>query len=541
MADADVIVIGSGPSGAHAAKQAHDAGIRVVMLDYGNDAPEARNAIPEGTFAELRRRDRGQRAYFLGTGFSEELERNDRLGAHFTAPRAFVSADSARLLPVASATFSPVQSLALGGLGAGWGAGAPTFERFELEAVGLAPETISRYYDDVVEDIGVSAAREDDTAESVVASALVQPPSDVDSNACSLLDAYRVRRDTLRDRGFALGRAPLALLTRPIMRGGLERFANPYNDMDFYGDARRSVYRPRYTVEELRSSDRFRYIGGVLVQRFEENEHGVRVVFVDRNGDRGSITGRTLLLAAGALNTARIVLRSRNLSGVKLPLLCNTMSFVACVNRRMFGRPARDRRHSLAQLMAVYTPPHRGGDRVVGAFYSYRSLLNYRLVKDMPLPVPLGLLATRLLLTSLTIVGVHHPERPSADKWISLRPGTDILDAQYEVSADERSAIAHDLAGFEGCLRDLGCVKLGQFPTPAGSSIHYAGTIPSRNDRAPLQSEGSGRLRGCERVFLADSSTWNALPAKGLTLTLMANARRVASEAVAALRAGSIT
>jgi hypothetical protein len=33
-------------------------------------------------------------------------------------------------------------------------------------------------------------------------------------------------------------------------------------------------------------------------------------------------------------------------------------------------------------------------------------------------------------------------------------------------------------------------------------------------------------------VFVADASTWRFLPAKGLTLTLMANARRIARQTV---------
>ena len=51
-------------------------------------------------------------------------------------------------------------------------------------------------------------------------------------------------------RGFALGRIPLAINSRP--HGGRE--ANPYFDSDFYGDVRRSAYRPRYTIERLQQA-----------------------------------------------------------------------------------------------------------------------------------------------------------------------------------------------------------------------------------------------------------------------------------------------
>jgi hypothetical protein len=72
-------------------------------------------------------------------------------------------------------------------------------------------------------------------------------------------------------------------------------------------------------------------------------------------------------------------------------------------------------------------------------------------------------------------------------------------------------------------------------PAP-GASIHYAGTLaanqPSDN---PAGTSPDGRLNLSRSVYVADSSPWTFLPAKGLTLTLMANARRVAEAACAQL------
>ena len=46
-----------------------------------------------------------------------------------------------------------------------------------------------------------------------------------------------------------------------------------------------------------------------------------------------------------------------------------------------------------------------------------------------------------------------------------------------------------------------------------------------------------GKLRNAPNVYVADGSSWRFMPAKGLTLTLMANARRVAAQAVRDLAA----
>ncbi len=536
----DLLVVGSGPAGAQAAKAAIDAGASVQMLDFGNDDPAGRASVPDAPFSVVRRTDPEQARYLWGARDVWNPYEGNRVAGHLTAPRAFALADADRLLPVASDTFTPVRSLALGGLGAAWGAGTPCFEDHELVAMGLPVEAMAAAYDEVVRDIGVSAAWDDDTAPYVLRSRATQPAAEPDTNARALLAAYARRRDAVRAAGFTLGRAPLALLTQPIRRPGCERDANPYFDMDFYGDARRSIYRPRYTIDELRAHPRFTYTEGVLVHAFASESDRAVVHGTDRRGEPVAFAGRRAILATGALNSARIALRSFGIAGERQPLLSNEMSFLIALNLAMLGRTADDRRHSLAQLLAIYAPDYRGGERVAASIYSYRSLLNVRLATEFPMPTRLGVPTARLLTNALTIAGVHHPERRSARKWVALaRADGDLLNAHYELDGDERRANARDAAGIAAVLRRLGCVTLRRIATPHGASIHYAGTLPMRapGERAPLQTDEAGRIVGAERVHVADSATWRALPAKGLTLTIMANARRVARLAVETLRA----
>jgi hypothetical protein len=504
------------------------------MLDFGNDN-ELQSCVPDGNFSELRRTDVSQWKYLLGDGFGSEASRNDRLGAHFTAPRQFITQDVDRFLPVRSESFFPLQSLALGGLGAGWGAGTPTFEPFELQRAGLPVEDIARQYDRVASDIGISGSLQDDTAGQVLRMGNVQRAAEIDSNASSILKSYTARRSALNADGFTLGRAPLAMLTEPLSRDAFERGRNPYNDMDFYGTSDRSIYRPKYTIEELRGHPRFQYVSGALVQSFQEYDEGVEVSYSGRHGKHERMRSRKLLLAAGAINSARIVLRSFKAYDVRLPVLSNVMHYIVALNLQMLGRPAADRRHSLAQLLGLYSPAHRAPEHVMAAIYSYRSLMHYRIVKDIPLPPALGLLVSRALMTSLTLVGVHHPECGSASKWIALKRqgGGDELHAHYELSDDEQRLIRRDIKGLSRCLRRINCFPLAVFGTEHGSSIHYAGTIPrfDNGSGSTISSDSRGKLNGSRHVFLADSATWTYLPAKGLTLTLMANARRVATEA----------
>jgi choline dehydrogenase-like flavoprotein len=536
----DLIIVGSGPAGANAAKRAIDEGLSVILIDFGVDEPDLAESIPPQPFSELRRFDSNQKRYFLGGEFESDWPRNDRPGAHFTAPRSFITKHVEELLPLQSETFFPVQSLALGGLAVGWGAGCYTYESFELERAGMPAADMPAYYDEVVRDIGVSGASTDDTAPYVMATNFTQPPSEIDTNARSILELYNNRRSELHAMGFYLGRDPLAMLTEAVSKPGIARRANPYTDMDFYGTSEYSVYRPKYTIIELRKHPKFRYRPGALVDRFDESNNGVTVSYLDyRSKETRTIAARKLLLAAGPINSARIALRSLGLFGIELPILSNHMHYMPCVNLRMLGRPVDDRRHSLGQLIGVLMPAHREPERVAIGIICYRSLLHHRIVREMPLPPALGLILSRTLMTSLAIIGINHPDTRSSAKWIRLEKTAkgDTLQADYELNEQEKSLMAADVKEVTRCLWKLRCVPLSVFPTPAGASIHYAGTIPNtRGAESPLTSDERGKLHGCKHVFLADSATWNYLPAKAPTLTIMANARRVAHEAAAELR-----
>nr|MBA2544292.1 hypothetical protein [Deltaproteobacteria bacterium] len=115
MADADVIIVGSGASAVNAAMPLIEAGRAVRMLDVGNAGD--RYPMPDGPFEEVRRTDPDQHRYLLGDHFEGIAFDDTGIKAHLTPPRQFVAEDANRLQPVASTSFFPLHSLAVGGLG----------------------------------------------------------------------------------------------------------------------------------------------------------------------------------------------------------------------------------------------------------------------------------------------------------------------------------------------------------------------------------------------------------------------------------------
>ena len=162
--------------------------------------------------------------------------------------------------------------------------------------------------------------------------------------------------------------------------------------------------------------------------------------------------------------------------------------------------------------------------------YSYRSLLLFKLVAEMPLPPRLGLLAARLMATSLTVAGIYHPDAPSPLRYLELKrrgaSGEEIV-AECGWSAEEERTRHRREWRLARHFMTLRCLPLSVVRPAHGASLHYAGTLPYADEGRPLTCTPDGRLRGTRSVHVADASPWRYLPAKGLTLTLMAGARRV--------------
>jgi choline dehydrogenase-like flavoprotein len=518
----DVIVVGSGASAVNAAYPLVEAGKTVRMLDVGNRDDTYRSLIPDGPFSELRRTDADQHRYLLGDHFEGIGFEHMGAGAQLTPPRQYVCKDADRLQPLQSGSFFPLQSLAEGGLGGAWGAGSPTFQAADLEGFPISHADLRPHYEAVAARIGISGDR-DDLLPFLGELDAMQPAVEIDDNGASILRRYQAQRAAANRRGLYLGRPRLAMLSQPL-RG---RQPTRYWDMDFWSDAGRSVYRPRWTVDELRGFPGFSFAGRRLVERFEEPAGG-EVVVTATDVDSGRVEahrGRALVIAAGTLGTTRIVLRSLGQPGRRVPLVCNPHTYVALLNLNLLGKEPTDARHSLAQLCVVHAPDGPSRPFTVGHFYSYRSLLLFRLMKDNPLPFREGLKILRALSPSFGVLILQHRDQPTAAKYCELAGDRSVV--EYGLSAGEQAAIDAIEADIARGMLRLRCVPLRTIRPGHAASTHFAGTLPMSTRDEPLTTEPSGRLRGTRAVYVADGSVFPNLPSKGLTFTMMANADRI--------------
>jgi hypothetical protein len=529
---ADAIIVGSGASAVHATRPLIAAGKSVLMLDVGSRDDRYAPLIPDGTFSHIRRTDANQHRYFLGDRFEGIALGQVRVGAQLTPPRAFINRDVDALTPTESAAFAGMESLGVGGLASGWGAGVGRFTAAELADLPITLPDLESHYADVERNIGISGENDDLTSQLGLHDGMM-PALPVDTQCAILREKYLKRRVSFHQAGFKLGITRLAACSREHKGGWGARGPHPLDDMDFWSDKRRAVYRARWTVDELSQSRNFSYLPSRLVTMFRETSGGVSITArrTDTNSEE-TFDARTLILAAGVFGTARIVLRSLRLYDNPISFCCNPYTYAPCINLGMIGKDAADARHSLSQLTAVFAPPApTTGPPMHISIYSYRSLLTSKLMKEAPLSGRASLLLMRSLIPAFAVLGLHHADTPTPLKTLTLvQPRATLperLKIDYALRADESDRIERHERLLLRQFRRLGCPVIKRVRPGHGSSIHYAGTFPMSASPRPLETSRDGLLAGTRAVHIADGSLLRSLPAKGLTLTLMANAHRI--------------
>lgn len=291
------------------------------------------------------------------------------------------------------------------------------------------------------------------------------------------------------------------------------------------------------TLDKLRKSDKLKYIDNHLVTTFKQEDDKVVIQALDlKTKDVVEFSANKFLIGAGSLGNARIILRSLKQID-RLPLLCNPYVYMPCINISMLGKPLSQYKTSLAQALMLYDPDKTNSNLVTVALFTYRSLLLQRLVGMTPFGYSSGLKLLKYLQSAFIIAGIHHPDQPSDTKYLSLvsnssSPTSDMLYIHYSLGPHEiRNIHLHEKA-IKKTLRKLGCYSIKRIDPGFGGSIHYGGTIPFSDLNEPGTQLSNGSLFGNDKVFILDASGFAFLPAKGVTLSIMANAHRVTVNAM---------
>jgi len=514
--DFDVVIVGSGPAGVSAAFPLVDAGLRVLMVDGGHST---RLVPPTGQFLDVRRHDFSQSDWMIGKNF-HALRQADaaspklRVPTHAAVFEGFGSANR-----IVAEDFVAVGSLAPGGLSNAWGCGVARMTDNELSTFPVKPSEMHTSYGAVVKRIGVSGGYGDDLSDFFGLDQWSHAPVPIDKLQDSMLSRYTSCRRALLQSGFRLGRARVAVLTTPQT----DRRACNLCGTCLWGCERRALYAATDDLQRLLGRQGFHYRPGFLVERVESKGDSVAIVGVGTDG-AGAIRARRVLLAAGTLASTRLALQSINHRKPVCMQSCPTAAFMLWLPRYL-GRH-QEAAFGLGQLS--FSLDLGADTQAFGSLFNTTGIPVSEFVRHIPFGKRYGVDLLASLLSSCVVGNLFLPGSLSD---VSLQlDGND----QLLIRGGYRDEVEMLMREAKHKLR-MSFLKLGALLMPMsfkmgrpGSDIHYAASLPMSSKPVLGQTDQFGELAGTAGIHVVDGASLSYLPAKSHTLTIMANADRIA-------------
>lgn len=424
-----------------------------------------------------------------------------------------------------------VISGAYGGFSNTWGAQTMAFSAASFDDWPFARHELEADYRAVLGAIPYTA-EDDDLAEyfPLYGAADALPP--LAANPARLLQGYERHRTALRARGILLGRARLAMRASQCVLCGLCMTGCPYS----------LVYSASHTLDALVARGRVKYVGGYL---------GLRV---DEANGRPSVAARSLstgrietfyadkvLVACGALGTTRLVAHSLGLWHQPLHLHESAQFLLPLLTRRGAASLTQDGSFTLNQVNLLLPFDEAGHDLVQIHTYPYNVAMDDAVPSALKLPALRGV---RDALLKRLIVGLGYlPSWRSPGFDVEVTPPLGESDAAGLALTSRPSSDGDAKALLRSVVSRLrrAAPYLGAAPVPSqveladpGKSYHFGGSFPHARQRTDeTSSDLIGRVGPWRNIHLVDASVFPTIPATTFTLTIMANAHRIAKTLVA--------
>lgn len=521
------IIIGSGPAAAGVALALTEhPDQEVVVLDLGKSLEghraSGRARLAERSPSEWHDRDVAELAGRARTVKGEPLPQKRTFGSTFP----FDNMGQLDGIDASAGANGSVVSGAYGGFSNVWGAqimpfSEPTFDDWPCSFNHMEP-----HYRRVLEEVPLAAEADDLEAMFPLIHATSPPPSPSERTT-DVVSRGKRNRARLQRHGVTVGSARLALRARDCVRCGLCMTGCPYE----------LIYSSSHTFDRLRRTKRVSYHDGLLVIGVAQQGDTCHVRAREvRTGQVVEFHADRVYLACGAIGTTRLVLASMAAPPRRVELLESIQFGLPFLSRHPTADPRTQDNHTLNQFNLVVDVTGFGKDLVQVHCYPYNPAFSDSLpppLRSRPLePVH------RRIRQRVTVGLGYLPSWASPKVILDHEPGGDGLPS-IRVSGQD----ANNLPMLRQALRalrrvgpviDLWPVPSQSFVSGPAKSYHFGGSFPHAIRRGPLVTDQLGRLPEWDRIHLTDASVFPTVPATTFTLTVMANAHRIAQGSLCA-------
>ena len=505
------LVVGSGPAGASAASTLLQGGHSVTMLDIGIQLEPDRQLLVGALAA-------GNPATW-DKHLLDQLRQPTTAGIGGLPQKLVYGSDFPYRDPHGSLRLYQngcdlLISQALGGLSTAWGANVLPFLDTDIGDWPIKIPELAPFYRSALNLIHMSA-KNDHLADLLPLYSTVDQSLNSSNQALDILADLEKRRNDLSRVGISFGQSRLAVRSRECVYCGLCLYGCPYG----------LIYSSAHTVRELIERPDCQYISGINVNRVEELRHGVRVhTEIVPGKEPRSFDADRVFLAAGAVGTTRIVLESFDAYQKEL-VLKDSQYFLAPVIRYKATRGvSKERLHTLSQIAIELLDNELSPRSIHMLVYTYNDLYERALRGICPLPLVRDFLLSRLFI----IQGYLHSDDSASLVMRLEKAGSASLTARTTKRSKEViRGIVSRLRSVHSAFGGMVLPFATHTGTP-GKSYHVGGSLPMRLKPTEWETDVFGRLSGFQYIHIVDAACFPSIPATNVTLTVMANACRIA-------------
>ena len=299
-----------------------------------------------------------------------------------------------------------------------------------------------------------------------------------------------------------------------------------------------SIYSTIDTLDPLERAGKLRRRNRYAVLSIAENAEAVSLELLHTEDRKIEwVDYQHVFLAAGAVNSSRILLNSRKLFGVCALLRDSQKVVFPALLLNRLGLHGREEAPSLPGVFIELKLSGRSPHWFHAQIYGVNDLMLRRYGLDPFRPTPLLKRPLRALLNhALLLWGGLHSDHSSAIG-LSIHPDGAMRMPFVRLAAIRNPATAryagHLRRALARLLRPAGAhvVGMGKLAL-AGGGWHVGGSFPMRaRPNSDLETDMLGRPFGWRRIYLVDGACLPSIPAVPSTFTIMANAHRIASKA----------
>jgi choline dehydrogenase-like flavoprotein len=525
-------VIGSGPAAVSAAVALTARGLPVTILDAGRRLEQEKQAVLDRLGSLPRDRWPAAELDLLRGGDQQTRQGSIHVKLSYGSDYPYGEADGTLFDSDEEPPFH--YSHARGGLSTVWGASQLPSRDTDIADWPIGLADLEPHYRAVFDFMPTTAV--DDELASLLPTYTsrgeeLRPSRQADE----FLRKLRSNREDLRRAGLHFGRSRVAVTAA----GEAPRQPCVYCGLCLYGCPYRLIYSTAVTLQRLVDEKKVTYLDRHVVDWVESGASGVTIHARDLAGQQAvSFEGERVFVGAGVLPTAALTLHSLGAFDRTVEMLDSQYFIYPFFRLRRTPEVQTEELHSLVQAFIEIDDPAISRHLVHLEIFSYSDFLQRAL-----LATPLGLvlkfpwIADQMFGRLLVVQGFLH-SRDSGRLDITLRRDAAGRPRLHVEPRPSRRAwwtsirAGLKLAANARLLGGAPVVPAMQFAAP-GRSYHSGGTFPMRARPKQFETDALGQPHGLPRVHLVDASVFPSIPATTITLTVMANAHRIATQASA--------